>query len=1453
MKKGIISTILSLSVAATMFSGIANVYAQANTPQYQTNVRQMEELDRGLIAVKTTADTRGQTVNGVYLSWRLLGTESLENQAFDIYRNDTLIHTTGAHDATCYIDTAGKETDTYKVVKAGADSGEVAAEKAVTPIAENYYAKPSEVGAGYSLKNSFTYVDIPIERPDPVSRMGDGKTSYYYTSDKEHEAGANDASVGDLDGDGEYEIVLKWDPVDSKDSAGADFTGNVYIDAYEIDPNNNAENNDNGHLYKWRIDLGKNVTAGAHYTQFMVYDFDGDGRSEIAMKTAPGSIDGTGRYVTEVGDTEEIRNVDNTASYIGTSGRLKGKNPFTQYLTIFDGETGAALWTTDFIPYEMHADSYWGDDGEKYNRSERYLAAVAYLDGKHPSIIMCRGYYHDTVIRAYNWDGSELTMLWEHNASKENRDTTMYGQGNHNLSIGDIDNDGKDEIVFGSAALDDDGKTVLGNTGLGHGDAMHLSDFNNDGVQEVFSVKEDKEGWYNKYAEDLRVAENGTHFWEAGKICWTTTKNPDNGKAWDNGRGVMDNIDDAYAKENPNALALGWSSGFPQTHDLNGDDVAVKPSGAGSGSFDNFLVYWDGDLGRELLDANIIQKYDAETGTTKRFYGPSDGYTLTGGSTNNYTKRTPSLVADIWGDWREEVIMPVNKGVDSNGTPLPNPGLRIFTSTMPTDYRLTTLMHDSQYRMSVAWQNVGYNQPTHTSYYVGSAALATDENGNELNYLAPAVPYTSVTYEAPENVPVTGITMDETLSVEKGQSVAVNYQIQPSDATKKGVTWTSEDETVATVANGFVKGVGVGTTTIKGVTRDGGFTAECEVTVYSTPVTGITISDKVIEVGVGGSKTLKATVLPDDATDKSVTWTTADEGVATVKDGVVTGVGLGKTTVTAISNDSGKTAECIVKVKPIETVDKTGENVFEVVGETPQNLSVDNNTASSVTLTHNDADNGVMVEKTFESLTDNKVSLTFKFVTGGQKYDGSNWNWTGHEYTTGLKFLDSEGNNILNIYQPYAEKAGSLMSAVNDGEAKAVTSGDSGWSNSGNVAGNIQGSSKRWLVNLEFDYANDVCNVRISGMDGTWTTEDGVMKQTISLDGKSFNKLQLYTTKDGSGTIKANPQISDLSYVVSTTAVGNSTTIFNKGFNGVEWTAEDIDGFVQTNQATASLQFDGDNGRIWYNPTKPGTAYSAEKTFDVTGDIVMYNVDWYFGNATGRLVNKEYIQFGNKLRLGWSQSSEGGYCVLLSTDGGVTYDGVTTDGTTTTVDENKKIFVGENTTYTKNVKVVFDTKTNTIKSLIFDGKTVDAYTNYKLADDATVNSVSFGFERGGSTNEWGYPCGIDSLYVSQFTVGEENPDFSNVRADSIEGNTVNVAYDLVNYTGENVQIVGALYDAEGVLVEMKASELMELPDVMQEFTSGTEALEFTNNPADYTLKLFMWDSVTNMMPVSDSQ
>ena len=1379
MNRKVISAAVAVAMTATMssFALPANA-AEVKTPQYQTNARQMEKLNRGLIAVKTTADTRGQAVNGVYLSWRLLGDESLENQAFDIYKNGTKIHTTGVHDATNWIDTSGTASDKYKVVKAGEDASK---ETEVTPTSNNNCAKSNEVGNGNSEKNSFTYVDIPISRPDPVERMGDGN----------------------------YEIVLKWDPTDSKDSAGADFTGNAYIDAYKIDPNNDG--------YMWRIDLGKNVTSGAHYTQFLVYDFDGDGKSEVAMKTAPGTVDGTGHYVTEVGDTDEIRNTDNTKSYIGTSGRLKGKNPFTQYLTIFDGETGAALYTTDYIPYDAAEDQYWGDGKAKYNRSERYLAAVAYLDGIHPSIVMCRGYYHDSVIRAYTWDGTELTMQWEHKGKKSASSTTLYGQGNHNLSVGDIDNDGKDEIVYGSAALDDDGKTVLGNTGLGHGDAMHMSDFNNDGTQEVFSVKEEQ---FKKYAEDLRVASTGKHFWSSGKLVTSD----------DNGRGVMDNIDDDYAKTHPNALAIGWSSGIANAHDLNGDDVAAKPAGAGSGTFDNFLVYWDGDLSRELLDANIIQKYYAATGTTKRFYGPSDGYTLTGGSTNNYSKRNPSLVADIWGDWREEIIMPVNKGSATDQA-----YLRIYTSTMPTDYRITTLMHDCQYRLSVAWQNVGYNQPTHASYYIGSVALATDESGNTLNYLAPAVPYTKVTYSAPEQVAVTGMTLEKkSIEVEKGKTETINAIITPENATRKGITWTSSNTNVATVTNGVVKGISAGTATITATTKDGNFTDTCEVTVMQNAVTGIRISEKLIDLGMENKKQITATVMPDDATDKSVEWTSENPEIATVSDnGTITGKSYGRTVVTATTTDGGYTAKCVVRVKPIDVVDATGNNEF-VSENTDANTSF-TGSANSAMISQTGASDGAEAHKDFEVYDSGKVELEYRLTTGGVKVDGSNWNWTGHEYTMGMKLLDSEGNNIVNVYQPYTTKAQNLMAQTSaDSAAAAVTASGSGWSNSGNVVGNIQGSSKRWKVKVTLDYDNDNCTVKVTGTDGTWANDDGVMQRTFALKGAKFKILSLYTQKMedyDSATLTASPKIENLSYSKSTTVSGATEELYNKGGDS-KFTDSDITDWTQTGTDTATLTLDSDNNRILYNPEKPGAEYSAEKTFAVKDNaIVTYDVDWYFGSAVGRDGNFEYLQIGN-IRLGWTN----GYKVFLSSDGGATWHDSDSDGT------NDSIFNGANQTYTKNVKVTVNTATG-VASLWFDGTKVGDYTT-----ENAVNAIKFGFTRAGAAPNWAVPNGIDRIKVSQFVQGEEPLEFSEVKVSGKDDKTATVTYAVVDEDVDDISLIGALYDKDGKLVEIKT---VPVANVEKGKYLNSEIV-FENSIKENNLKVFMWNSLGSMTALCEN-
>ena len=1402
MNRKVISAAVAVAMTATMgsFALPANA-AEVKTPQYQTNTRQMEKLNRGLIAVKTTADTRGQAVNGVYLSWRLLGDESLENQAFDIYKNGTKIHTTGVHDATNWIDTSGTASDKYKVVKAGEDASK---ETEVTPTSNNNCAKSNEVGNGNSEKNSFTYVDIPISRPDPVERMGDGKISNYYTVDKSHEGGANDASVGDLDGDGNYEIVLKWDPTDSKDSAGADFTGNAYIDAYKIDPNNDG--------YMWRIDLGKNVTSGAHYTQFLVYDFDGDGKSEVAMKTAPGTVDGTGHYVTEVGDTDEIRNTDNTKSYIGTSGRLKGKNPFTQYLTIFDGETGAALYTTDYIPYDAAEDKYWGDGKAKYNRSERYLAAVAYLDGIHPSIVMCRGYYHDSVIRAYTWDGTELTMQWEHKGKKSASSTTLYGQGNHNLSVGDIDNDGKDEIVYGSAALDDDGKTVLGNTGLGHGDAMHMSDFNNDGTQEVFSVKEEE---FKKYAEDLRVASTGKHFWSSGKLVTSD----------DNGRGVMDNIDDSYAKEHSNALAIGWSSGIANAHDLNGDDVAAKPAGAGSGTFDNFLVYWDGDLSRELLDANIIQKYYAATGTTKRFYGPSDGYTLTGGSTNNYSKRNPSLVADIWGDWREEIIMPVNKGSATDQA-----YLRIYTSTIPTDYRITTLMHDCQYRLSVAWQNVGYNQPTHASYYIGSVALATDESGNTLNYLAPAVPYTKVTYSAPEQVAVTGMTLEKkSIEVEKGKTEAINAIITPENATRKAITWTSSDTNVATVTNGVVKGISAGTAIITATTKDGNFTDTCEVTVTQNAVTGIRISEKLIDLGMGYKKQITATVMPDDATDKSVEWTSENPEIATVSDnGTITGKSYGRTVVTATTTDGGYTAKCVVRVKPIDVFDATGNNEF-VLSNTDSETKLVSSTAKGMSLEQTNSNVGAEVYKDFEVFSDNKAKISFKFNTGGQRVDGGTIggvNWTGHEYTFGLQFLDSEGKNILTLSQAHDTAAQQTQSKIGEGTEQQASSA---WKLVESKNNSPFGRSMtKWEVELEFDYSNDVCNAKVIGGDGA----GDIYEKSFSLNGSKFKTLKYYTTRDKeNATISVKPSISNLSYVMTTTASGVTEELYNKGGDS-KFTESDLTDWTQIGTDTASLAVDSDNNRIWYNAAKPTGEYSAEKTFEVGNNaVVTYDVDWYFGNAVSREGNFEYLQIGN-IRLGWTN----GYKMFLSTDGGATWLDSDSDGT------NDSIFNGANQTYTKNVKVTVNTATG-VSSLWFDGTKVGDYTTENAA-----NAVKFGFTRAGAAPNWAVPNGIDRIKVSQFVQGEEPLEFSEVKVSGKDDKTATVTYAVVDEDVDDISLIGALYDKDGKLVEIKT---VPVANVERGKYLNSEIV-FENSIKENNLKVFMWNSLGSMTALCEN-
>ena len=459
-----------------------------------------------------------------------------------------------------------------------------------------------------------------------------------------------------MDGDGEYEIVLKWDPSNSKDNSQSGYTGNVFLDAYKL----------NG-TRLWRIDLGKNIRAGAHYTQFIVYDLDGDGRAEISCKTADGTVDGAGQTIGSA--SADYRN---SAGYI-----LSGP----EFLTVFDGVTGAALHTMNYSPARGNV-SDWGDNYG--NRVDRFLAGVAYLDGRRPSLIMARGYYTRTVLVAWDLRGGQLTRRWTFDTRDGTPGNLAYeGQGNHNLSIGDVDNDGRDEIVYGACAIDDDGRGLY-TTGLGHGDALHLSDMNPDRPgQEVFQPHESP-AQYGANGLEFRDARSGALIW--GK----------SGENSDVGRGVAFDID-------PRHLGYeAWAS-RGALYNARGEEIsAAKPSQM------NFGVWWDADPLRELLDRTMIDKWNWTTNSTTRML------TATDAASNNSTKATPALSGDVLGDWREEVIF---RRSDSSE-------LRIYTTTIPAANRLYTLMHDAQYRLAIAWQNVGYNQPPHPSFYLGDGMSA---------------------------------------------------------------------------------------------------------------------------------------------------------------------------------------------------------------------------------------------------------------------------------------------------------------------------------------------------------------------------------------------------------------------------------------------------------------------------------------------------------------------------------------------------------------------------------------------------------------------------------------------------------------------------------------------------------------------------------------------------------
>ncbi|WP_347304506.1 rhamnogalacturonan lyase [Croceibacterium sp. TMG7-5b_MA50] len=602
----------------------------------------MERLDRGVVAVPAQG-------GGTLVSWRLLGTDAA-GTAFAVFRDGQRITPHPLTGATAYVDNTGGTGATYTV--AVLENGQ-----------PGMQSRPASVWTG-------GYTDIPLDLPAPGTTP-DGQG---------YDWSANDVSAGDLDGDGQYELIVKWYPSNAKDNSQSGYTGPVLLDAYTLDGRK-----------LWRIDLGRNVRSGAHYTQFMVADFDGDGRSEIAVKTADGTVDGTGKILGDAdadwraGDAT-VASSDRTGSetladgtrVARTTGRILSG---PEYLTVFEGATGRALASVPFEPRRHpdtdnptpeQAQATWGD---MYgNRADRMLAGVAWLDGVRPSIIMARGYYAHTMVAAYDFRDGALTKRWLFDSAVPGNES-YGGQGNHQLAVADVDADGRDEIVYGAMALDDNG-AGLWNSGMGHGDAMHVSDLDprRPGL-EKFGV-----------LENMRMAGNrGSAMLDArtGEVLWSTPADSDTG------RGLAADIDPRH----PGAEA--WSSNSPSLYDARGKVIAdAKPRAA------NFAIWWDGDPLRELLDGEVITKWDWQSGRETTLLQPK------GVASNNGTKKNPGLSADILGDWREELIV---RTADSRA-------LRIYATPYPTDIRLTTLMHDPVYRAAVAWQNTAYNQPPHTSF-----------------------------------------------------------------------------------------------------------------------------------------------------------------------------------------------------------------------------------------------------------------------------------------------------------------------------------------------------------------------------------------------------------------------------------------------------------------------------------------------------------------------------------------------------------------------------------------------------------------------------------------------------------------------------------------------------------------------------------------------------------------